>query len=163
MHVCVSHLPPIHPRSLAFFFVTSCHNCCCCTHTKTHATWLHGVQNKSFNALAPHFVYSFLVNVIDLVSLGSRRPQSQRPAAEKKRGILTYTREALPQPPQDKHQTLLRDEKHSGIQEECSHQHIPHWCVYVVIVNDHLMLERRSCFGALALFSQWMLYLESRV
>lgn len=46
------------------------------------------------------------------------------PAAEKK-GRLShiYQRRTPPTPQRHRQQALLRDEKHSGMQEECSHQH----------------------------------------
>lgn len=79
MPVSASMLPSIHFRSFPFFSVTCSHNFSCFRRTETHTTWLRGVKNKNtilisfyfhyicFNAgPIPHFVYSFLINMIDL-------------------------------------------------------------------------------------------------
>lgn len=52
-----------------------------------------------YRRAVPRVLYALLINMIDLQVGRLWRPQSQRTAAEKKRGILTYTSAALPQPP----------------------------------------------------------------
>lgn len=81
----------------------------------------------------------------------------------KKRGILTYTPEKHSPTPKDRHQALLRDEKHSGMQEECSHQRRPLWSLCVVIASHPLKFYKTQTKENLLPVLAWLCSLRALV